>query len=62
MSTPQIIEIDDLRFKVYLSEEQIQSRISELAEEISKDYHEENAFKKYLQAKWSELLNHLKAS
>jgi hypoxanthine phosphoribosyltransferase len=40
MNTPQIIEIDDLKFQVYLSEEQIQNRINELAREISNDYRE----------------------
>ncbi len=38
------------------------NEITSAVEEISKDYHEENAFKKYLQAKWMELVKHLKAS
>jgi class 3 adenylate cyclase/HEAT repeat protein len=38
------------------------SEITSAVEEISKDYHEENAFKKYLQAKWTELIKYLKAS
>jgi class 3 adenylate cyclase len=38
------------------------NEITAAVEEISKDYHEENAFKKYLQAKWTEVVNQLKAS
>ncbi|RMH87152.1 MAG: hypoxanthine phosphoribosyltransferase [Calditrichaeota bacterium] len=38
MKTPEVLQIDDLKFRIMLSEEQIQRRVQELAEEISRDY------------------------
>lgn len=38
MNTPEFFEIDDLKFKVLISEEEIQTRIKELAKEISREY------------------------
>ncbi len=56
---PTNLKINPLIPKVL---QQLFHEITAAVEEISKDYHEENAFKKYLQAKWTELVNHLKAS
>lgn len=38
MKNPESVKIDGLKFKVLLSESQIQNRIKELAHEISRDY------------------------
>jgi len=38
MNNPEFVQIDDLKFRVLLSEERIQERVIELAREISKDY------------------------
>lgn len=35
---PETIKIDDLKFRVLISQDQIQNRIKELADEISKDF------------------------
>ena len=35
--------------------------ITKAIEEISKDYHEENSFKRYLQEKWKELIGCLRS-
>lgn len=59
-SLPSDLNPSDPRIPKVL--QQLFNEITAAVEEISKDYHEENAFKKYLQAKWTELINHLKAS
>ena len=59
-SLPSDLNPSDPRIPKVL--QQLFNEITAAVEEISKDYHEENAFKKYLQAKWTELVNHLKAS
>jgi hypothetical protein len=36
--------------------------LTSASEEISKDYHEENAFKRYLQSRWTQLIDSLSES
>ncbi|RMF57962.1 MAG: hypoxanthine phosphoribosyltransferase [Calditrichaeota bacterium] len=38
MKAPEILTIDDLQFQVMISEDEIQQRIAELGEQISRDY------------------------
>ena len=38
MNTPEVITVDELQFKVLLSEAEIQQRIKELGQQISRDY------------------------
>lgn len=35
---PEIVEIDDLKFRVLISQDEVQDKIKELADEISEDY------------------------
>jgi len=38
INSPETVQIDDLKFRVLISEKQIQNRIRELADEISQEY------------------------
>ena len=38
MKTPDNITIDDLQFKIFISQEEVQQRVKEIAEMISRDY------------------------
>jgi hypothetical protein len=53
-SVPEDIDIDP---RIHQVLQGVFKDITNAVEEISKDYHEENAFKRYLQTRWTELIS-----